>query len=106
MNRRKFILGSAAAASVVATGSYVYFFHVDSYDKVDLHPFIQEFLSDKELSNIKKEYLAMNSNEKGLETVKTEEIRNIIKQDFNSQKVSVVNGWVLSETELEYLATK
>ena len=107
MNRRKFILGSTAAVSIAAIGSYTYFFYGDDYSgEISLHPFIQDFLSDEELSNIKKEYLANNSFKNDLNIVEPEKLRNKIKEDFNLHKVKIVDGWVLSDTELEFLANK
>ena len=104
MKRRNFILGTAAVITAVSAGSYYYYFFYDGTEGGVLHAFIQDFLSEEELSNILKEYKKESIQHASLQLKEPELIRNKIKEDFSLDKVKLCDGWVLSETELNFLA--
>jgi len=104
MKRRKFILGTTAAVAAVSIGSFRYYIFSDDSGEVILHPFIEDFLSDEELTDIKKEYLSKQQTSTSLNLNEPEVRRTIIIEDFTQNKVQICNGWVLSDVELEFIA--
>ena len=106
MKRRVFFLKTGAAVSLLSIGAFAYWFTYDDPETGVLNPFIQDFLSEDDLSNIAKAYLNSEKKTPELKAQSLNKIRKQIKQDFIAHKTLICDGWVLSETEINYLIQK
>lgn len=105
MKRRKFFIGTGALATVslISIGSFNYWLYSDEDDIPVHNPFIQDFLSEEILSTIIEEHLETNQGIRNFENKTTEMIRSEIMNDFKLDNLKIRDGWVLSDTEIDFL---
>lgn len=106
MKRRKFILGTGAAVTLVSVGAFTYWYNHDDLGPVVLNPLIQDFLSDDDLLGIINDYQERSDENTALKVHPLEKVLTMIKEDFEKDGIVISDGWILSKTEVKYLIQK
>lgn len=106
MKRRKFLKRTLAVISVISIGTVSFLTYFSDPPELKYRPLINDFLSEEDLAEIINEYLSQNKKIDGINIDSTDQISNIIQDDFIKDKIIICNGWVLSQTEVDYLIQK
>lgn len=101
MKRRKFLKNTLALTSVISISTLPLINSCS--DSPNNRALLHDFLSQEDLTGIINEYLSQPKKFDELNIESENKISNMIKDDFIKGNIIICNGWVLSQTELEYL---
>lgn len=104
MERRKFIRVIGLTTVITITGSVLWYKFDNS--KPNSYPLIYEFLPDQDLNYILDNRNSNNSiNKINWSEYDREDIVSMVKNDFSTDNIEIIGGWVISKTEIEILVT-
>lgn len=118
MKRRNFILVTAGGIAALAIPSWYYIFG-PHYKNLLAEPELLSYIWEEQtIEKVGKQYLKMNSEENSEEVLSKllsentspnsfglrEELNQLIKEDYESDHIVMLDGWILSETEARQCA--
>lgn len=106
MKRRIFLKNTLTVTSVISISTLPFISSCSDSQNQNNIPLLHEFLPETDITEIINEYLSQNKKLDSLNLESENKISNMIKDDFIKGNVIICNGWVLSQTELQYLIQK
>lgn len=106
MKRRIFLRDALMVTSALSISTAALLSSCSGSPNEITKPLLDDFLSEEDITNIVNEHLRNNKKPDKAELESNNNVSDLIETDFINDNIIICDGWVLSQTELDYLIQK